>query len=124
MKLELKNICTGPGSQETFQFVANLYFNDELIGDVENNGCGGMNNVTPASAILKKISWEKEREKFSLKFKELRQKIEEAETYCKTLPPNIPTKYEKEKLGWMDLPMDLDLWISLEVEKFINLKTN
>ncbi len=45
MRIEIKKIKLGPGSQETIQFTAELYVNSVKIGDIDNNGGGASTNI-------------------------------------------------------------------------------
>lgn len=45
MKIEVKNIKIGPGSQETLQYVAEVYVDGKKLFYADNSGHGGMTNV-------------------------------------------------------------------------------
>lgn len=55
MKLELKKIKFGPGSQETTQFVGELYCDGKLVADVSNDGGGGSHMYYPIEGMHKKL---------------------------------------------------------------------
>lgn len=91
MKIELKNIKVALHlSEETTAFTADLYINDVKSAHVRNDGHGGPDLYTSYNPK----DW---------------PVIKQAETYCKTLPP--------EKTTYGSLPMDLELYIG-------NLLTN
>lgn len=105
MKLELKKIKLGPGSEETTQFTAELYINGELIALCDNSGKGGETDIRPYPKHETREGYDK-----------LRKIIAEAEVYAKTLP-GVPSDFSDG-----ELPMSLDFWVDLEVDKFAQLK--
>jgi len=71
MKIELKNIKHSPSlSEETEAFTASLYIDGKCVGSVENHGHGGNTD-------------------YRANTREDRAIIEQAEAYCKGLPPEI-----------------------------------
>lgn len=101
MKLEVKNIKHVPRlSEETNAFSADLYVDGEKIANCSNRGKGGNNQIT---AIYS------ENEK---KRKHYREQLAKAEAFAKTLP-GVKSDFKKDGL----LPMDLEFFIDLEIEK-------
>ncbi len=91
MKLELKKIKLGPGSEETTQFTAELYVDGKLAAHCDNAGKGGSTDIR---------AYEKHE----------RELVEKAETFCNTLPPL--------KLGsGTSIPMNLEHWVDEQVWK-------
>lgn len=106
MKLELKKIKLGPGSEETTQFTAELYINGELVALCDNSGKGGETDIRAYPKHETREGYDK-----------VRKIIAEAEAYAKTLP-GVPSSFSDDKL----LPMSLDFWVDLEVDKFAQVK--
>ena len=48
MDFALKNVRLGIHSDETIDFIADLYYNGQLVGLASNNGCGGATDIIPA----------------------------------------------------------------------------
>ena len=95
MKLELKKIKISKSqSQETIAFTGELWVSGEKAALLENAGRGGANRIYPFPA--------NDENKLKL--------VREANAYCKTLPP-----VEYGEGVAVNLPMDLEFWISLEV---------
>ncbi len=91
MKLELRKIAHYPrASEETIAFDADLYVDDVKVGTVSNSGRGGANVPRVQDAAM----------------------LERIDAHCKSLPPYQSTSA-------MDLPMDLDLQISMLVSEFV-----
>lgn len=105
MKLELKNIKLGPGSEETTQFTADLYVDGKKTAHCDNSGKGGMTDIHP-------IYSENDAE-----FNDRRSLLKQAEKYAQTLP-GFPSSFGSKE----PLPMSLDFWVDLEVEKIMNEK--
>lgn len=96
MKLELKKIKLGPGSEETTQFTAELYVNGKLAAHCDNAGKGGCTDIRAYEPGQREL-------------------VAQAETYCATLPPL--------DLGrGTTIPMNLEHWVDGEVEKEANSK--
>ncbi len=96
MKLELKNIKLGPGSEETTQFTAKLYVNGKFAAYCDNAGKGGSTDVRAYEPQERELT-------------------AQAEAYCKTLPPL--------KLGGgSSIPMNLEHWVDEQVWKIENEK--
>lgn len=97
--LELKKVKISDSlSEETVAFTGELWVNGKLAARCSNHGTGGPNDYHDTYQIPNG--------------KEL---VKVAEEYCKGLPavdidPEAPVENEK-------LPMDLEFWISLEIEK-------
>lgn len=91
MKLELKKIKLGPGSEETTQFTAELFVNGKLAAYCDNDGKGGSTDIRAYKP-------------------EHRALVAEAEAYCKTLPP-------LSLGGGTAIPMNLEHWVDEEVFK-------
>ena len=47
MKIEIKNIKLGPGSEETIQYTADLYLDGKKIAYIDNAGKGAMTDLAP-----------------------------------------------------------------------------
>lgn len=45
MKIEIKKIKLGPGTEETIQYTAELYVNNVKIGDIDNSGKGAATDI-------------------------------------------------------------------------------
>lgn len=96
MDLKLKAINHNEGlSQETDAFTANLYIGNVKVAECRNDGQGGCTFIRAVSGQGDKLAM--------------------AETYAEMLPPINDT-------GSYPLDMDLELWVSLEVEKFVKAK--
>ena len=90
MKIELKNIHFSEQlSQETNAFSANLYINDVKAGAASNHGYGGATDYLPFDDEGRKL-------------------IQEAETHCKSLPPEKFTIEGKEYTIDMNLEHYID----------------
>jgi hypothetical protein len=97
MKIELRNLKVYPEmSEETTAFTGDLVIDGIPIGRASNTGKGEMNSFFPRSM-------------------EAKAKVEEAEKYCESLPPAVIRPWKDEEP--MSLPMTLDFYISLLVEK-------
>ena len=105
MKLELKKIKLGPGSEETIQFTAELYVNGELVALCVNSGKGGETEIRTYPKHDTRKGYEN-----------AMNLIAEAEVYAKTLP-GVPSDFSDG-----ELPMSLDFWVDIEVGKFAQLK--
>ena len=82
MEITLKNVqYLERGSQETYNFVADIYVNGKLAGYASNDGHGGSNSLHPAYDAKD--------------FEAAKKLFNEAEFYCKALPPII-SKYANE----------------------------
>lgn len=112
MKIELKKVKLGPGSQETVQFTGELHIGGKLVAFLNDDGHGGEIQIDLAIPYVE--GKEKESKEKRVEFSKL---LEDAEKYCKTLPPAQPS--EEEKAAGFDKPlkMDLQLFMSLEVSK-------
>ncbi len=89
MKIELKNIeYSERMSQETSCFAADLYINGKCAGVASNRGHGGSTDYHAHS-------------------EEGRALINEAEAYCKTLPPYTYESYGENR----SIAMDFELYI-------------
>lgn len=96
MKIELKSLKVFEEmSEETTAFVADLFINGKKVAYCKNDGRGGCTYYSPYT-------------------KELRGLLNEAEAYCKTLPP---LQFEVGSGSMMDLPQDLELVIDGLVEE-------
>lgn len=93
MKLELKNIKIGPGSEETIQFTAELYVEDKFAAYCDNTGKGGCTDIRGYEPGQKEL-------------------LKQAEAYCKTLP--------HVTFGENSYPVTLEDWVDSEVYKFEN----
>jgi len=91
MKLELKKIKIGPGSEETTQFTAELYVNGKLAAHCDNSGKGGCTDIRAYEPGQREL-------------------VAQAEAFCKTLPP------VKSSFGG-EYPMDLEGWVDEQVYK-------
>ena len=101
MKIELRNTKVNlTFSEETTMFHADLYVDNKKVGYAENEGHGGSTNY---NWISTNTSSREENQRI----------IEEAETYCKSLPP-ITTSFGN--LG-MNLENYIDEIIDTYVEK-------
>lgn len=117
MKLEIKKIKLGSGSQETIQFTGELHINGKLVAFLNDGGYGGEIEIQIAAF------YEEGKEKeFKEKQTTLLKLLEDAEKYCKALPPVQPS--EEEKAAGFDKPlkMDLQFFMSIEVNKIYNAK--
>ena len=90
MNIELKKVKIAQNmSEETIAFTGELWIDNKKAADLKNDGQGGAN-----------FMWFKDRE------------LEKAfKAYCESLPPEVDADFDDP------LPMDSDLWISLEVGK-------
>lgn len=105
MKIELKKIKHARSlSEETNAFTAELHINGEHVADCKNSGNGGMTDVYP-----KYSENQAKRERY-------REIVQQAEVFCKKLP-KFSSEFNKD-----GLPMSLDFYIDLEVEKDLNKK--
>lgn len=95
MKLELRNIKLGFGSEETLNFLADLYADGKKIAYCENTGKGGQTNINP----FPPYKW---------------TEIQAAEAYARTLPPFI-TEFSTHE-------MTLEHWVDEEAGKFADQK--
>lgn len=95
MKLELKNIKLGPGSEETTQFTAKLYVDGKFAGDCDNAGKGGPTDIRIWGGGSQEL-------------------IDKAEAYCKTLPPL--------KFSWGEIKMSLEHWVDEQIDKLADAK--
>jgi hypothetical protein len=94
MKIELKKLKISLAlSEETTAFTADISVNGKVVGYAKNCGYGGSTDVMPYK-------------------KEDRPILEEAEAYCKTLPPV------------QNINMDLEFFIDLLVEEDMQKKEN
>lgn len=91
MKLELKKIKLGPGSEETTQFTAELYVNGKFAAHCDNSGKGGPTDIRAYGKGDQKL-------------------VDEAEKYCATLPP-------LDLGGGTSIPMNLEHWVDDQVYK-------
>ena len=95
MKIELKKIeFSERMSQETNCFVADIYCDGKKVGYCSNDGHGGCTTYHGVD-----------------KFRS--EDITKMEEYCKTLPP------EKSEFFPEGLPMDLEMFIDLLLEKYL-----
>lgn len=105
MKLEVKKIKHARSlSEETNAFTAELHVDGEHVAVCKNSGQGGMTDVYP------KYSQDKTKQEH------YREMIKKAEAFCQKLP-NLPSEIFKE-----GLPMSLDFYIDLEIEKDLSQK--
>lgn len=96
MNIEIRNISYNARlSQETNAFHASLYIDGKKVGYAENSGHGGPTDYRADKPEFNEI-------------------IERAEEYCKNLPPH------ESSFGGDPLPMDLEFFIDLLVDKEIN----
>lgn len=97
MNLSLKNIkYYDERSEETFCFSAELAVDGKSFAHLDNDGKGGATTIIPFVTVANS-----------------RELIKQAIAYAKSLPAyQVPIE-----LGGHTLPMDLDFWISLEIEK-------
>ena len=91
MKLELKKIKLGPGSEETTQFTAELYVDGKFAAHCDNSGKGGPTDIRAYGKGDQKL-------------------VDEAEKYCATLPP-------LDLGGGTSIPMNLEHWVDDQVYK-------
>jgi len=98
MKITLKNIRYNERlSEETHSFSADLYIDDVKAGEASNYGHGGPTDYQAKDEVGKKL-------------------IEQAEEYCKGLPPNKFTVEGKE----YSLPVSLESFIDSLVDDYLN----
>ncbi len=90
MKLELKKIKLGPGSEETTQFTAELYVNGKFAAHCDNSGKGGPTDIRAYKPQECELT-------------------AQAEAYCKTLP--------SKTFSWGEIKMDLEHWVDDQVYK-------
>lgn len=95
MKLELKSIKLGPGSEETTQFTAKLYVEGKFAAYCDNAGKGGSTDVRAYEPQERELT-------------------AQAEAYCKTLPPKV--------YSWGNVDMNLENWVDEQVWKIENEK--
>lgn len=101
MNIELKNIVVYPKlSQETYAFSGTLYIDGVKVASVDNEGSGGCHNIRH----------------FSLDFIPL---LRAADTFVSNMPPH---KYIDPTNTESVLPMDMDLFLSLKVDAFVQDK--
>lgn len=94
MKLELRNIRVNQQlSEETNCYSAVLYLDGKPIADVHNHGQGAPDESYPRKGC--------------------EAKLEQAEAWCKTLPP-LPSQYFPD-----GLKMDLELWCGCRVDEHL-----
>ena len=98
MKIELKKISYSQQlSQETNAFSADVYIDGVKCANASNHGHGGSTNILALKP-------------------EFRSKIEQAEAYCKTLPPEVHS--------WGTVNIDLEYFIDKLMDKHLNDKEN
>jgi hypothetical protein len=98
MKLELKSVKISLSqSEETTAFTGILCVNGQKVANVSNAGRGGANIVYPVKVSDAGL-------------------VKQADEYCKTLPPVKDDEYG-------ELPMDLEFWISLEIDKIVEVQS-
>ncbi len=98
MNIELKNIQVNERmSEETNAFTATLYINGKKVGYAKNHGIGGPTDYAADP----------------FHDQEANKLIQEAEKWCQQLPP------EKSDFSDMSLPMDLEFYLDILVEKFL-----
>jgi hypothetical protein len=95
MQIELKNIKFSEAmSEETNAFVCDVYVNKVKVAYAKNDGHGGCT--------------------FYHAYEGKRELIEQAEKFCKALPPL--------KYGGMELPMNLEMKIGMLLEDWLKAK--
>lgn len=95
MKIELKNIKVNlTFSQETVNFVADLFVNGVKVAACENNGCGGSTSYYP--------------------YPDKRDMLREVENFCKTLP--------KITYGTTSWDNSLECQIDSIIDEYVNNK--
>src|SRR3546814_762709 len=100
MKIALKNIHYDRHlSEETHAFVANLYINGFKAGVASNQGHGGNTDYHPTDKKGRKL-------------------IEEAENYCRNLPPETYLLGDQERT----IAMSLELYIDSLVDDYLQQK--
>jgi hypothetical protein len=99
MKLELKKIKVNLAfSEETTQFMADIFFNGKKIGYAKNDGQGGCTDYHP--------------------YEGQREAMREAEEYAKTLP-SLFYEFGGEK---REIKMSLENWIDKQIEDYLLAK--
>jgi len=99
MKIELKRINFSESlSEETNAYTADLWINGKKVGQVKNNGQGGETDIYYDKAN--------------------RHIIEEAEAYCKSLPP-IKTEYGDKSF---EFNITLDYKVDIILEEWLKKK--
>lgn len=94
MKLELKKIKVNLAfSEETTMFNAELFVDGKLVAYAKNDGHGGSTHIEVV--------------------KGQEDAFDKASSYAKSLPP-IKSTFTN------DLAMDLEFWINIEVDNFVN----
>lgn len=101
MDLQLKNIKVNLAfSEETIMFQADVFANGKKIAYAKNDGRGGCTFYYP--------------------YENQREALIEAEKYATTLP----SIFFEMGGNTHELEMNLECWINLEIEDYINTKKN
>lgn len=100
MLLELKNIKVNERfSEETTQFMADIFVNGKKVGYAKNDGQGGST--------------------YYHSYGDNRVQLAAAEAYCLVQPP---LEMPMGQGGYLEIPSNLENWIDTEVEKFLYAK--
>ena len=103
MKIELKNVKINlTFSEETTMFKADLVINGIVVGEANNDGRGGCTFYDANSYNVKKQEFLPDAER-----KRNKELIEQAEAFCKSLPPMKHTFGDVEH----EIPMSLEYFI-------------
>ncbi len=96
LTIEIKNIKLGPGSQETTQYVADLFIDGKKVANLNNSGHGGSTNMLPTDGKLWPLLKQAEKQ---LEF-EAKQKDPEAKScdgFIQDLADDMACAKENEK---------------------------